>query len=117
MRVGREIEGRADGRDGGPRELSLLSELQVVSILARAGESTNDLALVTILRRGEPHIQQMYLSELSLDTHCCTSLRISLPRVSHKEITTQGKASGCFDMYSFPIIHFERQGQNDQESG
>jgi len=58
VRVGREIEGRADGRDGGPRELSLLSELQVVSILARAGESTNDLALVTILRRGEPHIQQ-----------------------------------------------------------
>lgn len=58
VRVGREIEGRADGRDGGPRELSLLSELQVVSILVRAGENTNDLALVTILKTGEPHIKQ-----------------------------------------------------------
>ena len=58
VRVGREIEGRADGRDGSPRELSLLSELQVVSILARAGESANGLALVTILKRGGSHIQQ-----------------------------------------------------------
>lgn len=58
VRVGREIEGKADGREGGPRELSLLSELQVLSILARAGESTNDLALVIILKTREPHIKQ-----------------------------------------------------------
>ena len=62
MRVGRETERRADGRDGGPRELSLLSELQVVSIWAREGESANDLALVTILKRSlscwirKPHV-------------------------------------------------------------
>lgn len=53
-------------------------------------EAPMALHRATILKKGEARICHL-LEGLPLDTDCCTSLRISLPGVSHREKRLKGK--------------------------